>query len=73
MAIFLKKIKEKLKEKKFKKFKKGFWTNCKLQRKLDELNSEFKSANNIKNLKQFVKEVCTIVNKGEVFKVMMKL
>ena len=54
--------------------KKDFELIANYKDKLDELNSEFKlSGNNIKNLKQFVKEVCIIDKKGEVFKVMMKL
>ena len=75
LQIITKQIKKGIKGKEIEKIKKkDFELFSKYKEKLDELNSEFKlSANNIKNLKQFVKEVCTIDKKGEVFKVMMKL
>ena len=75
LQIITKQIKKGIKGKEIEKNKKkNLIFFLKYKEKLDELNSEFKlSANNIKNLKQFVKEVCTIDKKGEVFKVMMKL
>ena len=75
LQIITKQIKKGIKGKEIEKNKKkDFELIANYKDKLDELNSEFKlSANNIKNLKQFVKEVCTIDKKGEVFKVMMKL
>jgi hypothetical protein len=75
LQIITKQIKKGIKGKEIEKIKKkDFELIANYKDKLDELNSEFKlSANNIKNVKQFVKEVCTIDKKGEVFKVMMKL
>jgi uncharacterized protein YutD len=74
LQIITKQIKKGIKGKEIEKIKKkDFELIANYKDKLDELNSEFKSPNNIKTLKQFVKEVCTIDKKGEVFKVMMKL
>ena len=74
LQIITKQIKKGIEGKDIEKIKKkDFELISNYREKLDELNSEFKGANNIKTLKQFVKEVCTIDKKGEVFKVMMKL
>ena len=74
LQIITKQIKKGIKGKEIEKIKKkDVELIANYKDKLDELNSEFKSPNNIKTLKQFVKEVCTIDKKGEVFKVMMKL
>ena len=44
------------------------------QSKLDELNSQFKqSKNNKQTLKDFVKEVCIIDKKGQIFDLLIKL
>ena len=72
LQIITQKLKNKLKEKKQKN--KDFELLKNYQEKLDELNSEFKqSGNNKQNLNKFVKEVCIIDKKGQVFKVLMKL
>ena len=74
LQIISKQIKKGIKGKEIEKIKKkDFELITHYKEKLEELNSEFKSANNIKTLKQFVKQVCMIDKKGEVFKVMMKL
>ena len=74
LQIITKQIKKGIKGKEIEKIKKkDFELIENYKDKLDELNLEFKSPTNIKTFKQFVKKVCTIDKKGEVFKVMMKL
>ena len=75
LQIISKKIKKGIKGKEIEKIKKkDFELLEKYQDQLDKLNSKFKkSLNNKTNLRQFVKEVCTIDKKGQLFKVLMKL